>query len=130
VDHDVADEPPRAGDADRIEEADSWQGLGVVRTVLVAKELVAAADGEQGRAVFDRGAKRLTLRPPQIAGDGGLLLVLAAAPEEEIDVGRDRLTDADLAHFGRDAPPPGATAERDDVAPVAIDVHLRSEERR
>ena len=125
LDDDVADEPLGSGDAGRVEQADAGQRLGVVRPVLVTEQLVAAADGEQGGAVFDRRPQRLTLRALQVVGDGDLLLVLAAAPEKAIDVARNRIADADLAHVDRDAAPLGTPPQGDDVAAVAVDVHLR-----
>ena len=59
----------RSGPATRddVEEADARQRLGVVRPVLVAEQLVAAADGEQRRAALDRRLDRLALRALQVA---------------------------------------------------------------
>src|SRR4051812_42966341 len=86
LDDDVADESLGSGDAGRVEQTDAGQRFGAVRPVLVPEELIAAADGEHGRTVFNRGPQRLALRPLQVTGDGDLLLVLAATPKEEIDV--------------------------------------------
>ena len=95
-----------------------------MRPVLVAEELIPAADGQHPGAVLDRGLERLALCALQIPRDGDLLLVLAAAEEEDIDVVRDRIADADLDHLRVDPAPRGRRCERDHIAAVAIDVHL------
>src|ERR671912_202177 len=48
-----------------------------------------------------------------VAGDGDLLLILATAPKEAIDVERDRFSHADLLHLDRDAAPLGTPPQGD-----------------
>src|SRR5829696_1363824 len=61
LDDDVADESLGSSDAGRVEQADSGQRFCGVWPVLVTEELVATADGEHRRAVFDRSAQRHAL---------------------------------------------------------------------
>src|SRR5215208_4758907 len=91
LDNHVADESLGSGEASRVEQTDAGQRFGGVGPILVTEELVATADGEHRRTGFNCAAQRLALRPLQIAGDRDLLLILATAPKEEIDLGRNRL---------------------------------------
>src|SRR5690606_38515612 len=50
------------------------------------------------------------------------------APEKDVDVIRDGITDPDLTHLEVNAPPGRAPRKRQHVAAVAVDVHLRAEE--
>jgi hypothetical protein len=90
----------------------------------VAEELVAAADGEQRCPALDRLLERVAFGPLQILRDGDLLLILAAAEEEDIDLRRDRIADADLDDFRLMPAPARPLGQGEDVAPVAVDVHL------
>src|SRR5215212_11786809 len=62
VDHDIADESLRPGNAGRVEQPDPWQRFGGVRPVLMAEKLVTTAHGEHGCAIFHRRPKRRALR--------------------------------------------------------------------
>jgi hypothetical protein len=53
VDHDVSDEASLPGFGAHVDEADAWESLTFPRLVVVAEELVAAADGEYLRACLD-----------------------------------------------------------------------------
>ncbi len=66
VDHGVADEPLGPSLRHQVEQADARQRRGIVRAVLVAKQLIAAADCEQRCALLDGGLDRLPLGPLEI----------------------------------------------------------------
>src|SRR5690606_23357770 len=124
VDHDVADEALVPGDGPGVEQADPRQLRPVVRPVETTEELVPAADGQQRHAGLDLGPQHLTLRPADIGGDGNLLPVLPAAPEEEVvAAGLQRLVHAERDHLGLDTPPAAALRQRQHIAAVAVDVH-------
>src|SRR5215212_3834771 len=124
LDDDVADESLGSSDAGRVEQADAGQRFGGVRPVLVTEELIATADGEHRRAVFDRAAQRRALGSLQVAGDSGLLLVLAAAPEEEVYIRRNWLSHADLLHFDWNTAPLRTPPQGNHIAAVSVDIHL------
>src|SRR5690348_8222644 len=125
LDDDVADEALLARLRGHVEQADAVEPLAVGRLVVVAEQLVAAADREHLGAVLDRRLQMLLLVLAQVVVDQRLFAVLAAAEEEDIDVlhlvaGRAalKLDDARLEPM-----PLRAAQEREDVAAVAVDVH-------
>src|SRR5207342_3263535 len=83
LEQDVADHPPLARNRVEGEEADARQLVALAVAVEAAEELVTAADREHGRAagrgLADRGAL-----VGQVAGDQGLLAILAAADVQEV----------------------------------------------
>src|SRR5438477_604325 len=86
-DDDVADEALLARLRCDVDHADAIEFLAVRRLVVVAEELVAAAHREHLRAIlFDGSLQRLVFELPEVVVDEGLLAVLAAAEEEDVDV--------------------------------------------
>ena len=83
LEQDVADHAPLAGDRLEREEPDAGQLDAGQVAVEAAEQLVAAADGEQGRAAGDGRAERLALRG-QVGRDQRLLAILPAADVEEV----------------------------------------------
>ena len=71
----------------------------VLVAVEAAEQLVAAADGEHGGAVVERGAEGAGARR-EVGRDEGLLAILAAADVEEIVVARhERIAEPDGANL-------------------------------
>jgi len=86
VDHNVADEAFLAGFGFDVDEADAWETLALGRLVVVAQQLVAAANGEDRGARLHRHLKRWLLVLQQVFVHQGLLAVLTAAKEKDVNV--------------------------------------------
>jgi len=124
VDDDVANEAFLARFGFYVDQADAWEALALGGLVVVAEELVAAAHRKDLSAGLNRSLQGWLLVLEEVFVNEGLLAVLAAAEEEDID----------LVHLlGRASPelqqprvivaPLRALQEGEDVAAVAIDVH-------
>src|SRR3989475_2504862 len=123
---DVADQAPglRAGMFRRqVEEPESNQLLTLGGSIVVAEELVAAADGQHDRAATRGIQEGLTLPLPEVSRRQMLLAVLPAAHEIEVMCTRDRrraqpgLLDAHV-----DAPPLGPVHQGHEVPAISVQV--------
>jgi hypothetical protein len=124
VDHDIADESFLAGLRSHVNEADAGEALAVRGLVVVAQELIAAADREHDRARPDRSFQRWLLVLDQVFIDEGLLPVLAATEKEDVDLVHSLgVSAAELQEACVVVAPLRALEEREDVAAVAVDVH-------
>ena len=96
---DVADHPPLARNGVVREEADAGEQLALLVDIAAAKELVAAADGEERCAGVDRLLDRGPLLD-QVRGDQRLLAVLAATDVEQVVLaGLELIADGDRRHI-------------------------------
>jgi hypothetical protein len=86
VDDHVADEAFFSGFGFHVDHADAREALTLGGLVVVAQELVAAAYREHRRAGVHRPFKRWLLVLEEVFVHQGLLAVLAAAKEENVDV--------------------------------------------
>src|SRR5579864_1643238 len=123
-DDDVADESLLARFGPDVDEADAREPLALGGLVVMAQQLVAAADGEHLRAVLHRLLQGRLLELEQVLVDERLLTVLAAAEEEGVDL--VHVLDgppAELEQFRFVVAPLRALEQREDVAAVAVDVH-------
>ena len=124
LDEDVADHPPVAGDRLVREQADARLLDAVGVEVEAAEQLVAAADGEQRRAVRDFRPQRVALGG-EVGRDQRLLAVLAAADVEEVDLAaRHVVARPDRAHVELVPAPARPALEHGDVAAVGVDVEV------
>src|SRR5207247_7662662 len=120
----VADEALLPRLRGHIDESDAVETLAVRGLVVVAEELVAPAHGEDLRAAADRVLQRLLLELLEVVVDQGLLAVLPAAEEEDVDVVHaDDRSALQLHDPGLQPSPLGAAEQGEDVAAVAVDVH-------
>ncbi len=104
---------------------DAYAGEFLSRTKLVgaAEQLIAAAHRQRRRAVCHRGPDRWPLGL-EVLGDTLLFAVLPAAHEDQVKAaGIEGITDADLYHREGDAAGGAALSQRDDVPPVAVQIH-------
>ena len=93
----------------------------MVAAVDVAEQLVAAAHGEQRRAVRDR-ARELCAVALQVVGDQQLVAILAAAEQEEVDLGGvELLRRTQRALDELDPAPCAALAQHEHVPAVGVD---------
>src|SRR5216683_3932028 len=124
VDDDIADESALASLGADVDQADAGESLAVAGLVVVAEELVAAADGEDPCAGGDRTLEGRLLMLDEVFVHERLLAVLPAAEEEDVDLvhtlGR-AATELDEARLV--VAPFGALEKGEDVAPIAVDVH-------
>ena len=123
----VADHPLHSPHGVQIQSADKVAALAVIGLVIAAQHLVAAADGEEGDAIFNGGFDLPVLAPVQIGQQHLLLEILAAADEHQVEAGQGGTApDGQPGDAGLNAPPlqpPGHTYH---IAPVAIEVqHIR-----
>jgi hypothetical protein len=124
LDQDVADHARLAGDGLEREETDAGHVLAVEAAVAAAEQLVAAADGQDGRAARDRLVQRLRL-VREVLGDEQLLAILASADVVEVVRARiDRVVRPDRRHPELVPPPGGPPREHGDVAAVGVDVEV------
>jgi len=120
----IADESFFAGLGAHVDEPDAGKSLAFGRLVVVAQQLIAAAHRQHHRAVGDGRLERLLLELDQVVVDERLLAVLAATEEKDVHVFntvRGAAAEVDGARV--QASPLGALQQREDVAPVAVDVH-------
>src|SRR3954454_9067028 len=93
--------------------------------VAVSEQLVAAADGQQGRAVLHRERDRVALGPEHVLGDQCLVAVLPAADVDQVMLARrEAITGTGRLVAEGNSPPLAAPLEEDHVAAVGVDVHL------
>lgn len=93
------------------------------RVVVVAHELIAAADAEEGGPVLGCGADVRALAATQVLQQQALLKVLAAADEEEVKAAqRPALAYRQLRYRAAYAAPLQALFYAQHVAPVAVEV--------
>src|SRR5438067_1065125 len=124
LDHDVSDEALLAGFCFDVDEADAVISLAVGGLVVVAEQLVAAADGEDLGAVLGCLLEVVALVLDEVVVDERLLAVLATAEEEDVDVGEVVGPAAlNFFQFWYQAAPFRSFEQREDVAAVAVDVH-------
>ena len=124
LDEDVADHPAVAGDRLVREQADARLLDAVGVEVEAAEQLVAAADGEQRRAVRDVRPQRVALGG-EVGCDQRLLAVLAAADVEEVDLAaRHVVAGPDRADVELVPAPARPAFEHGDVAAVGVDVEV------
>src|SRR4030095_8781328 len=91
----------------------------------LAEQLVAPADREEGSALLNGLAYRLAVARCQVAADR-LLFAVLPGPAEERNVacrGFDPVADGHIVEEQLDVAPGTAALEREDVAPIAIEVH-------
>jgi len=86
VDDNVADESFLAGFSANVDEADAGEALALCGLVVVAEELVAAADRQYLRTCVRRSLERRLLVLQEVFIDEGLFSVLAAAEEKDVDL--------------------------------------------
>src|SRR5229473_5013352 len=124
VDDDIADESALACVGADVDQADAGESLALAGLVVVAEELVAAADGENACAGGDGALERRLFVLDKVFIHERLLAVLPAAEEENVDLvhslGRFA-TELDEARLI--VAPFGALEQGEDVAPIAVDVH-------
>src|SRR5713101_2052322 len=90
----------------QLDQAEARKLLAVGRHAVLPEQLVAAADREHDGAAIDRRANRLDFVPSRVGEDQFLVAVLAAAPEDEVDVGEiGRWTPPDGSHLDGDPAP-------------------------
>jgi len=120
----IADETFLAGFGAHVDEPDAGKSLAFGRLVVVPEQLIAAAHGEHHRAVGDGYFQRLLLDLDQVVIHERLLAVLAATEEEDVHIFDSVCRAAAEVDRARvQASPLGALEQREDVAPVAVDVH-------
>src|SRR5438132_8089444 len=123
-DEHVANVPLWAGHAADVKQTGAGQLLTLDGGVALAQQLIAAADRQQRRAVFDGLADSLAFLTQEIGRDHRLLAILAAAEEDQVCLGRiERVSQGQLLDFELDTPPLRSTPERQHVAAIAIDAH-------
>ena len=111
--------------------ADEAALLPRVGEVVLAQQLVAAADGEHRGVVLDEAGELAGLGVcpscPEVVEQGALVEVLAAADEEEVELGQVGMVSHAHAGDARlDAAPLAALLQGDGVAPVPVEVqHIR-----
>ena len=88
LDHDVADVAACSGDGVQVDQPQAGQFLAVRGHVVLAQQLVAAADRKHHRAAVNRFADRRHLVLGRIAKHQLLVSVLAPAPEDQVDTGQ------------------------------------------
>ncbi len=120
----VADQPgPLLAHRPQVDQPDPGQLL-AAHLVVVAEQLVAAADGQHDGAAARGGVERVALGGGHVVGDRGLVAVLAAADVEEVvGVGVERVAEAGGGELEAEPAPLAARAEHGDVAAVGVDVH-------
>ena len=117
----VPDHARRARVRLEVEQAEAAQLVAVVAAVDVAEQLVAAAHGEQRRAVRDRACE-LGAVALQVVGDQQLVAILAAAEQEEVDLGGvELLRRTQRALHELDPAPCAALAQHEHVPAVGVD---------
>src|SRR4051794_20017832 len=120
----IADQP-RAGFAHRVQvhEPDAGQPL-AIHLVLVAEQLVSAANSQHDGTAAGGGMKRLLLGLDHVVRTQRLVAILSAAHVEEIvRVRVHRLVDRRARELEADPAPLAAGAEQLHVAAVRVDVH-------
>ena len=100
----------------------NWSERWLMREWFDEYDHVFATSEASCRLIRERSSARPQLMP--LATNPARFHPVAAAPEEAIDVGRNRLSHADLPHLDRDAAPFGAPPQGDHIAAVAVDIHL------
>ena len=124
VDNHVSNEAFLARLGFHVDKADAGEALALGGLVVVAEELVSAADGKHRRASVHRALERRLFVLEEVFVHQCLLPVLAASKEEDVDVLHALgVAAAELQKFGVVTAPLGALEQREDIAPVAIDVH-------
>jgi hypothetical protein len=112
-----------SGTAAQVEQAQALEHPALGVDVVVAEQLVAAADREHRHPGGDGALQRAALVLGEVGEDAALVAVLPAPHEEEVaglEVGRAGL---DGHHLDVDPPPLGAAAQAADVPGVAVDGH-------
>ena len=121
--HIVADHALLCADGVHADGADEVELHAVPGLVVFAEHLVAAADGEKGLFLLDRGADVLRLAGGKVAQQHLLLEVLTAADEEDVVFVRvQRLADRAFVDIDLDAAALEAALHGDDVAAVAVQI--------
>ncbi len=121
VDDHVADRARVAGERLEVDEARARDLVALVAAVAVAEQLVAAADGEQRRAVVERRAQRGRLAQ-ELLGDEHLVAILPAADQDQVRRARiDVLAERHGRDLDRHAAPARALLEHAHVAAVGVD---------
>src|SRR5204862_6478120 len=107
----------------KVDEARAGQRL-LAQLVRVAKQLVAAAHGEDHAATSSHLVKGLSLVLCQVKRTQALVAVLSAAHVEKVGTVRiEPVAEAACAQPKPDAPPAAAALEEQQVAAIGIDVH-------
>ena len=94
VDEVVADQPLGLTAGDHVEHADALDVQALLGDELVPEHLVGAADGQHHHAVVGHRAQLRAARG-EVGADVALGRVLAAAAEQDVGVGGQRVADAD-----------------------------------
>ena len=106
------------------EEPDAGQFVAALVPIRASQELVAAADGQEGRAVCHRGPQPVSERSER--GRDQLLLAVLAAPDvEQIVLAlRKRTAGTERPHLELVPAPRRAAREHRDVPAVGVDVQV------
>jgi hypothetical protein len=124
VEQDVADHPPLAGDRVQRKQPHARQLLAVREAVEAAEQLVAAADGQDGRAAGRCGEQRVALAL-EVVRDERLLAILAPADVQQVvHAGLQRVLGRNGLDLELVPAPCGATFEHGDVPAVGVDVQI------
>ena len=120
----VTDQPLLAGERLVREDSCARHPRAVAAAVAAPEQLIAAADGEHGRAGLD-GPPQVVAPRREVGGDERLLAILAAADVDEVVRPRlERVTGLDARHLERVPSQGGAPREHGDVAAVGVDVEV------
>ena len=124
VDNDVSDEAFLAGLGFHINEADAGEALALGGLVVVAKELIAAADGEHRSACLHSTLERRLFVLEKVLVHKRLLAILATSEEEDVHVLHVLGGAAsELQQLCVVIAPLRPLEQSEDVAAIAIDVH-------
>jgi len=124
IDNDVSDEALLAGLGFHVDEADAGEALSLGGLVVVAEELIAAADGEHGGARLHRALEWRLLVLEKVLVHQCLLAVLAASEEENVHILHVLGGAAsELQELCVVVAPLSALEQGQDVSAIAIDIH-------
>jgi hypothetical protein len=128
LEHDVADHAFVAAPGLHVEHADAHELLPRVRREAMAEELIQPAHHEHRRAVAREVADRRAASR-EVERDSPLSGILAAAADHDVEVFRQRVPRIHVDHPRREPLGAGPSAQREHVAPIAVDVHVAGIER-
>ena len=125
LDDDVADVAAGPRHRMQVDQPQPGQLFALGGHVVLAQQLVAAADRQYHGAAVDGAPNRVHLVLGRVFEDQLLIPILAAAPEDQIDPGEVwGRPSPDGVDGDRNAPPFGSLGQGQDVAPITVDIHL------
>ena len=120
---DIAHQPGRSRHGDQVEQPEALDPLPGGRLVIVAEQLVCAADRQDGESVED-GGPQVGASPLQIRLDQFLLPILAAAGDQQVEITEGNLlARLDGAQLHGQALSLGPLFRHHRVTAIAVETH-------